>query len=119
MTTAYSSDLPVCGCDGSVYPSQCAAQQAGADIGAWADATEGPRCTSTPAGRFLCGPWFCDPDVSYCDYGIGDVGDRSVSSQPWPSSCAGHKDCKCLEGLPAYWKCSGGAAGVTLTRVLT
>ena len=113
------TELPVCGCDGNVYASQCDAQQAGVDIGAWADAADGPRCQSTPAGRFPCGPWFCDPNVAYCDYQIGDVGDRHVSCQPLPSSCGGQASCACLESLPGYWKCTGGEAGVTLFRVLT
>ncbi|MEZ4222957.1 MAG: hypothetical protein R3B13_18585, partial [Polyangiaceae bacterium] len=87
------SATPVCGCDGVTYASQCAAQQAGVDIGGPVPG-ESSKCAVILPGHFPCGPLFCDASTSYCRYRYGDAGDRFVECVDWPPNCAG--TCACV-----------------------
>ncbi|MFT3765414.1 MAG: hypothetical protein QM820_07865 [Minicystis sp.] len=90
------ADIPVCGCDGKLYESQCAAQAAGTDIGGGHVGVELCDHALTPQGRFACGPWFCDAATTYCKYIEGDQGDRWMSCEPLPAACNGVGSCACI-----------------------
>jgi hypothetical protein len=83
---------PVCGCDGAVYGSWCAARLAGTN-------PYGRDCEPGP-GLASCGSTFCDPSISFC----GTLGDGGQSCQPLPTSCQGSLDCGCFE---SDWRCDG------------
>lgn len=106
---------PVCGCDGTVYPSQCAAYQAGVDIGG-PTPTQAPYCDSTPAGRFPCGPWYCDPKVTFCEYREHDEGVRWPACAAWPAPCVGQESCGCLVGFDSCTAVPGNGVTGTLAR---
>ncbi|HMR77117.1 MAG TPA: hypothetical protein PKD61_18495 [Polyangiaceae bacterium] len=110
------SEQAVCGCDGNVYENQCAAQHAGVDIGG-PGLGQASACKPPPQGKFTCGPWFCDPQVSYCYYYVGDVGDRNVRCMKWPVACGGQGSCDCIDVKPLN-ECSevneNGATGTLL-----
>ncbi len=93
---ACEKGLPVCGCDGKVYPDACAAYASGTDIGGASEGHEYCAHSLTPPGRFACGPWYCDPTVSYCRYGSGDTGDRKVECRDLPAACGGTATCACV-----------------------
>lgn len=106
---------PVCGCDGTVYLTECAAHAAGVDIAGALPG--GNRCSETPVGTFPCGPWFCNASISYCRYREGDSGDRQVECRALPATCNGAGSCACLPP-PSLGKCmtvqGNGVAGVLL-----
>lgn len=109
---------PVCGCDGSVYASACAAYQAGFDIGHKACGPE-----STPVGHFACGTHYCDPTVEWCWIGEGDVGDIDYECRTLPAECGTDLDCACLEGQIQYESyCSivegNGVSGMSVLQPL-
>jgi hypothetical protein len=73
---------PVCGCDGEVHASQCAAQLAGADQGGWScQAAQGPP------GTFPCGMFFCDAATELCRHHWGDTCDHLFSCLPLDPQC--------------------------------
>ena len=93
---------PVCGCDGKVYESQCAASAAGLDVGA----TQCPA-SETPSKYIPCDGFYCDPSVAYCEIGEGDEGDSYPSCVPYPAACQGAApDCACLSPEPDSMGCS-------------
>lgn len=73
----------VCGCNGSIFPSRCAAQTLG-DIG------EG--CT-TPADAFPCGFLFCNTKLQFC---LETTRDGLADYQCVNWQCTAH-DCTCPE----------------------
>lgn len=113
--------LPVCGCDRKVYPSECAAHEAGVDIGGANAGQELCAHDLTPAGTFACGPFFCAAAGSYCAYGDGDTGDRSTVCKPLPQACGGTGSCNCMT-LSSQDTCSevegNGVKGVLVVTVL-
>jgi hypothetical protein len=51
---------PICGSDGKVYESDCAAIAAGVPV-------YGPNTCATPAGRYACGGFYCDAATEDCE----------------------------------------------------
>jgi hypothetical protein len=88
--------IQVCGCDGKVHPSECAAHAEGVDIGERGFVGQLCADSLTPAGTFPCGPFFCVAAESYCDYGEGDTGDRTTVCTPLPAACNGVATCGCV-----------------------
>jgi hypothetical protein len=78
--TAFS---PVCGCDGEVYGSECAAHAAGVDL-----AVMGGCGTRTP-NWMPCGKQFCDVRKDYCAIYLSDVFELPTDyfCRPLPAGC--------------------------------
>jgi len=105
-------DRPVCGCDGTVYPSNCAARDAG--VGAQGVVAIGfaTLCTTPPSGYFDCLGIFCDRATEYCDfhrhYGSStfpvpcEAGESwsAAECHPLPPACDPNANCGCLTGEP-------------------
>jgi hypothetical protein len=74
---------PVCGCDGAVYESECAAHAAGVDV----SVTGG--CKDRIAGWAACGGHYCDVRTSYCEIFLSDVPEPPTDyfCRPLPPSC--------------------------------
>jgi len=95
-------DSPVCGCDGAVYPSECAAHAAGVDL----DVTG--ACRDPVPGWAPCGAHYCDADTSYCEIYLSDVPEIPTDHfcRPLPEGClrleAGARTCECF---PAATPC--------------
>ena len=92
---------PYCGCDGQVHASECAAYDAGQDVG--------PAGCEPPEGYFPCGGAFCRKGSEICLH--EDVDGFPPSSydvcEPLPEGCdAG--DCDCILGAA---ECVGSKAG--------
>lgn len=77
---------PVCGCDGAVHDTRCAAQDAGIDV----DFLGG---CETPAGAFDCGFSFCINGDEYCQQLGGN--DPSAECIVLPPVCQ-PPDCSCV-----------------------
>lgn len=58
---------PVCGCDGQVHASACAAHAAGVDLAVMGG------CGHTVPGFAACGAHYCDARTSYCEIDLSDV----------------------------------------------
>ncbi len=102
---------PVCGCDGTVYSSQCDAAQAGVDV----DASGSCRL---PGGTFACGFKQCDLATQYCQRAASDVGGEpdGFACMPLPVGCGSTPTCGCLANEPCSELCSGDAtSGLQLT----
>jgi hypothetical protein len=114
------SRAPVCACDGTVYPNECAAYAARIDL----DVTGGCR---TDVPDFIhCGPRFCDAKTHYCEIYLSDVLEPppDYECKPLPGSCVpgGGKapSCDCFPPeTPCLAFCgpvqTGGVEGVHLT----
>src|SRR5213076_390582 len=78
-------DSPVCGCDGHVYASECAASAAGVDLAV----NGGCDRARTPRDFIACGARFCDARRSYCEIVLSDVVDPSTdyTCKPLPPAC--------------------------------
>ena len=113
----------VCGCDGKVHLSACAAQKAGVDL----DVTG--ACRERIPDKAACGAHFCDAYSSYCEIVLSDVFElpSDYTCKPLPQACIPErgrgkaaKDCACF---PAGTKClsfcgpieTGGIDGFHLT----
>jgi len=95
----------VCGCDGTVYPSNCAARDAGVGT---QGAISGSRCETPPSGYFDCLGLFCDIETEYCDmhrhYGSSTFPFPCESGDPWvaatchplPQACDPDATCGCV-----------------------
>jgi hypothetical protein len=97
--------LPVCGCDGKVYPNECEAQAAGVDVG------EDVDC-EPPEGLFQCGFIFCDPGSQFCVVQISDIGGfpDEYQCQPLPDDCE-PIGCDCLSDPPCGFNCEPAEDG--------
>jgi hypothetical protein len=113
--------VPVCGCDGQVYADACLAYEAGLDIHGREPGDSACGDELTPAGRFACGPWYCDASTSYCFYGIGDTEDLDVECRELPDDCAGVGSCDCVPAN-SLAECElvegNGVTGVSITEDL-
>ncbi|HEX3597909.1 MAG TPA: hypothetical protein VHU80_22525 [Polyangiaceae bacterium] len=111
---------PVCGCDGKVYGTACAAHASGVDL------AELGGC-KTPVFDFIpCGQRYCDARTSYCEIYLSDVLEPPTTHacRPLPESCkpgASHPpECDCFpSGTPCTSFCgpmwTGGVRGFHLT----
>jgi hypothetical protein len=103
--------MPTCGCDGTVYSSDCDAASAGVDINLLGGCTP-------PAGMFSCGAGFCQLATQYCEVQVSDVASipSSFSCKDIPSTCSTIPNCACLANEPCGALCKGDAAtGLTAT----
>lgn len=80
-----------CGCDGKVYPTACAAWEAGVNL------ASGCAPAVKPAGTFRCGPYYCDPKKTYCWSGPAPVsGTGYACVQPAGACTESAIVCSCL-----------------------
>lgn len=98
---------PVCGCDGIVHETTCAAASAGVDLAA----AEG--ACSAPPDTFACGAMFCVFGEQYCKHWIAP----SVwwACEPLPEACkpaTPAPDCSCF-GFQPDKGCGCKAVGET------
>ena len=111
---------PVCGCDGNVYPHECAAHAARVDL----DVAGG--CRADVPDFVHCGPRFCNARESYCEIYLSDVGDPPTdhACKPLPPACVPDagvaRGCECFPaGTPCLSFCgpmpTGGLQGLHLT----
>jgi hypothetical protein len=103
----------ICGCDGQVYESICAANQAGVDR------NDEPAC-EIPAGYFACGAELCKIGEHYCWQNVVAIGDPGTyACQPKPAACGTSAvSCDCIEEY-CKDKCEGTAeTGPTVTCFL-
>jgi hypothetical protein len=93
---------PVCGCDGAVYPTDCAAFAAGMDVAA-------AGCV-TPPGTFLCHALVCSVGVQACVHYVGFA--TYDACEAFTGTCdpaqGGTPDCSCF---PSWCKCAPDPAG--------
>jgi hypothetical protein len=108
-TSCPDVNMPTCACDGTVYPSACAAAQAGVDL------SLNGTCTP-PTGKFACGSGFCEAGVSYCERDISDVGGIPTTYQckSLPPSCGLPATCACLANVPCGSMCAPSTDGAGL-----
>jgi hypothetical protein len=114
---------PVCGCDGKVHDSECAAHLAGVDL----DVTGG--CKTSIPDWAPCGPRYCDVRTSYCEIYLSDVFEipTTYTCRPLPEACrpvdaapGATPSCSCFPaGTPCLSFCgplpTGGLTGFHLT----
>lgn len=107
--TCTDAPTPSCGCDGEVYPSDCAAHQAHVDVG---EACE----DKVPANLIPCGDKFCDPSSTYC-YACGDDTSPAFYYYCWPlpTDCDGGTVCDCLGGNYCQTVEGNGVSGFVYT----
>jgi hypothetical protein len=111
---------PVCGCDGKVYESACAAYRAGIDLDA------NGHCRERVPDWIACGPRFCDARTTYCEIILSDVFElpTTYACRALPPACmadgSAAPSCTCF---PSGTRCSsfcgdvetGGLRGFHLT----
>lgn len=111
-TTVSCQDAPgtcetagsVCGCDGAVHDSECAARLAGVDV------SDVGGCAA-PAGKFACGAHFCS-GAQYCVH-TGDLQgmpDNFLCTN-LPSGCGGTPSCDCVKNAQCGTESMLGSAG--------
>jgi hypothetical protein len=113
---------PVCGCDGKIYDSECAARAAGVDL----DVTG--RCKNVIPDWAPCGERYCDVRMTYCEIYLSDVFEipTTYTCQPLPPACrpaaagAAAPACDCFPAsTPCHAFCgplpTGGMTGFHLT----
>lgn len=103
--TVGCTDRPVCGCNGTLYASNCEAYAAGVGIG------PAEQC-ATPTGLVPCLDTFCERATEYCDmhrhYGSSafpvpcQAGTSWTSGRchPLPAECGADPACSCVSGEP-------------------
>lgn len=102
---------PNCGCDGTVYGSECDVYAAGSDRNA---AGTGP----VPGGSFACGYTQCNLFNQYCVREVSDIGGEPdvFRCQALPGCPSQFPTCGCLASEPCGAFCTGqGTTGLTLT----
>jgi hypothetical protein len=103
-----AGDGEVCGCDGKVYPSTCAAELAGVDVSLQGFCKQ-------PSGTFACGTHFCQLADEYCEIQGSDVGGwaNGYACRKAPAVCMGAAPhCSCLAGVPCgSFSCSESSTG--------
>jgi hypothetical protein len=118
-----SAYRPVCGCDGQIYDSACAARAARVDL----DVTG--RCKALLPDWAACGARYCDARTSYCELYLSDVFDLPTTKtcRPLPAACrprdgdaGAPPTCACFPaGTPCLTFCgplsTGGLAAFHLT----
>lgn len=86
---------PVCGCDGAIHETDCAAFQAGVDV-----STTG---CEVPPGQFACGIFLCETGAQACFHYVGFATYDACEDYPAvcdPPSCACFPDyCQCVEDM--------------------
>lgn len=88
------SGEPVCGCDGQLYPSFCAARAALVGVG------PARRC-ELPQGTFACGTAICS-DGEYCE----SLADEGFECKPLPAGCSPDDTCEaCFPDGPPGFQC--------------
>jgi hypothetical protein len=101
-TACEDRDGPVCGCDGKVHESACAAHAAGIDLAVMGG------CGHDVPDFAACGPRFCDARTSYCEIVLSDVLDppTDYACKPLPPACIPDggvaRSCDCF---PAGTRC--------------
>jgi hypothetical protein len=99
-----------CGCDGKLYDSECAANQAGVGLS---------MGCALPAGSFACGPFFCDVATEYCVVRMqpDETSPTGHECRSFPAACGMSPDCACIQNdvSGCFFKpaCTGGASGIT------
>jgi hypothetical protein len=103
---------PVCGCDGQVYDSECAAEVAGTDVDDYAG-----NCTPPPQ-TFRCGHLFCSSMSEYCQIDLSDVvgWPNGYACLPTPGACPDSgATCECVADQPCGTQCDTSSGGVTVS----
>jgi hypothetical protein len=111
---------PVCGCDGKVYTSECAAYGAGVDLAVMGG------CKERISDWAACGRQYCDVRTAYCAIYLSDVFELPTDyfCRPLPPSClpadGAARACDCFPaGTPCLSFCgpmeTGGLRGFHLT----
>jgi hypothetical protein len=95
---------PVCGCDHTVYTSQCAAEKEGADVSLQA-------CSTTPPTAYRCGYLFCTAS-EFCS--ISGTGASATYECKTLGGCA--LGCLCTQAL---LNCAGGTCAKEGGHVVT
>jgi len=104
---AICNDLysPVCGCDRRVYPNECYAHRAGADLNVNDGCFE-----QSPRDWISCGERFCNARTQYCEIVLSDVFNppTDYTCKPLPAACVPDggtaRACDCF---PKDTKCLG------------
>ncbi len=119
-TACTSAYVPVCGCDGHVYRSECDAHAAGVDLDV------NGRCREHAAADWApCGARFCDARVAYCEIVLSDVFElpTDFTCKPLPASCLVDRAARSCDCFPKETRClsfcgpmeTGGASTFHLT----
>lgn len=90
------AEEPVCGWDGVVYRSECAARAARVAPVALTFDVPCPE-SATPSGFIPCQGIYCDPLHTYCEVTWGDTCDGWTRCAPFPANCASAPTCECLD----------------------
>lgn len=101
----------VCGCDGELHDSPCAAIQATEQSWCY----DGEACgfdisqqivCETPPGTFACGNVYCDVASEFCDRWVCLAGTQVSRCAPLPGTCPSPADCACVEATKEFGDCS-------------
>ena len=93
----------VCGCDGTVYQTLCAAHQAG--VGR----TFADQCTAPP-DMFACVYTYCARNTEFChDFPEDSGGGPYCDSMP--PECASAPSCACIQKSSSYDECEDDGMG--------
>jgi hypothetical protein len=110
-TDCEPGDRQVCGCDGQLHDSPCAAIQASGQSWCWDGEACGFDITSQivcelPPGTFPCGNFFCDVTTEFCDRWVCLAGTQVSRCAPLPDGCGDPPDCACIEAVEGPFGCT-------------